>query len=110
MYVISESAQKVSGQLVPTFQRNIVTEAANLIVEAGTNASRGRCSRKQAVQGFFSILSLEGGFDFIPITDDEDFVTGVEITCCGEGSLNAFLKALEFARQAISEQRANYNS
>jgi hypothetical protein len=108
MYAIREGAQKVNGKMVPTFEREIMEEETHLVVEAGANSIRNSCACKAGSRAYLSILSLSGDFDFVPITDGGGFISGVEISCSGEESLKALLKALEFTRRAISEQRCEY--
>lgn len=109
MYAIEKGTQKINGELIPTFQREIISGDTDLIVTAGTNGYKGSCARKAGGRSFLSILSLEGDFHFGPIMDDEGSMTGVEIACCGDGGLNALLKALDFSRQVLNEQKCGFN-
>ena len=39
------------------------------------------------------------------MTDDKGTPVGVEIACCGDAGLNAVMKALDFCRDALNDQR-----
>ena len=64
MYAIEEGLQKINGEMVETFEREVTCGNTVLEVEAG-----------------------------------------ITIACCGDDGLNAIMKALEFAHEAINDQR-----
>ena len=116
MYAIEESVQKINGEVVETFQREICDGNTNLEIEAGTtgykggccrNAGgyKGGCCRNAGGRTYLSLLCLSGDFFFGPIKDDEGNIAGITIACCGDDGLNAIMKALEFAHEAINDQR-----
>jgi len=41
------------------------------------------------------------------VKDTEGNAVGVKIACCGDDALNAIMHALEFAKQAINDQRCH---
>ena len=55
-----------------------------------------------------SLASPLAGEDLLLCAIFGGVISGVEISCSGEESLKALLKALEFTRRAISEQRCEY--
>ena len=105
MYAIEEGVQKINGQVVETFQREICDRNTVLEVEAGTNGYKGGCCKTGDGRTFLSLLCLQGSFFFGPIKDDDGNIAGITIACCGDDGLNAIMKALEFAQEAINDQR-----
>ena len=102
---IEESVQKINGEVVETFQREICDGNTNLEIEAGTTGYKGGCCRNAGGRTYLSLLCLSGDFFFGPIKDDEGNIAGITIACCGDDGLNAIMKALEFAHEAINDQR-----
>ena len=88
MYAIEEGLQKVNGEYVETFEREVTCGNTELGVVAGTTGYKGGCCRNAG-----------------PIKDDEGNIAGITIACCGDDGLNAIMKALEFAHTAINDQR-----
>ena len=107
MYAIEEGLQKINGEMVETFQREVVCGNTDLEVEAGTNGYKGGCCRDAGGRTYLSLLCLSGDFFFGPIKDDEGHIAGITIACCGDDALNAIMKAIEFAHQAIDDQRCD---
>ena len=105
MVAIEEGLQKINGELVETFQREVVCGNTDLEVEAGTTGYKGGCCRNAGGRTYISLLCLNGDFFFGPIKDDEGRFAGITIACCGDEGLNAIMKALEFCQQAINDQR-----
>ena len=50
---------------------------------------------------------MEGDFHFEPVTSDDGEIFGIEIACCGDAALDAVMKALDFARDVINDQRCD---
>ena len=107
MYAIEENVQKINGELVETFQREVTECKTNLEVEAGTTGYKGGCSRDNGSRTYLSLLCLSGDFFFGPIKNDEGQVVGITIACCGDDALNAIMKAIDFTQQAINDQRCD---
>ena len=107
MYAIEESVQKINGEVVETFQREICDGNTNLEIEAGTTGYKGGCCRNAGGRTYLSLLCLSGDFFFGPIRDDDGNIAGITIACCGDDGLNAIIKALEFAHTAINDQRCD---
>ena len=101
MFAIEEGLQKINGEMVETFQREVVCGNTNLEVEAGTTGYKGGCCRNAGGRTYLSLLCLSGDFFFGPIKDDEGRIAGITIACCGDDGLNAIMKALAFSQQAI---------
>ena len=107
MYAIEESVQKINGEVVETFQREICDGNTNLEIEAGTTGYKGGCCRNAGGRTYLSLLCLSGDFFFGPIRDDDGNIAGITIACCGDDGLNAIMKALEFAHTVINDQRCD---
>ena len=107
MFAIEEGLQKVNGEYVETFQRDVVESGTNLQVEAGTTGYKGGCCRDAGGRTYLSLRCLAGDFYFGPIKNDEGRVVGITIACCGDDALNAIMKAIDFTREAINDQRCD---
>ena len=105
MYAINEGLAKINGVPVETFEREVIDGNTALRVEAGTTGYKGGCCRDAGGRTYVCIDCLCGDFYFSPVTDDDGDVVGVEIACCGDDGLNAVMKALTFAMEAINDQR-----
>ena len=105
MYAINEGMAKINGVPVETFEREVIDGHTALRVEAGTTGYKGGCCRDAGGRTYVCIDCLCGDFYFSPVTDDDGDVVGVEIACCGDDGLNAVMKALTFAMEAINDQR-----
>ena len=119
MYAIEEGLQKINGEVVETFIREIAETNTGLLVEAGTTGYMGGICRDMGGRTYLSIVCECGDFHFSPVTSSvtdshvtDDHVTdekkrliGIEIACCGDAGLTALMKALEFAQSALNDQR-----
>ncbi len=107
MYAIDTSNHKINDKKVETFLRTVLDGDTHLEVEAGTTGYKGGCCRDAGGRTYLSLLCLSGDFFFGPIKDDEGHIAGITIACCGDDALNAIMKAIEFAHQAIDDQRCD---
>ena len=105
MYAINEEVKKINGELVETFEREVVNGNTLLRVEAGTTGYKGGCCRDTGSRSYLCIDCLCGDFHFSEVTDEDGTAVGVQIACCGDDGLNTLVKALEFAVQAMNDQR-----
>ena len=105
MFAIEEGLKKINGETVETFCREVVETNTGLLVEAGTTGYKGGCCRDTGGRTFIGIVCECGDFHFGPVKNDDGQIIGVEIACCGDDGLNAIMKALEFAHEAINDQR-----
>lgn len=105
MFAIEEGLKKINGEAVETFCREVVETNTELLVEAGTTGYKGGCCRDTGGRTFIGIICECGDFHFGPVKNDDGQIIGMEIACCGDGGLNAIMKALEFAHSAINDQR-----
>ena len=105
MYAINEGLAKINGVPVETFEREVVNGNTALRAEAGTTGYKGGCCRDNGGRTYLCIDCLCGDFHFSPVTDDEKNVVGIEIAACGDDGLNAVMKALAFAMEALNDQR-----
>ena len=74
MYAIRESAQKINGVVVDTFER------------------------------FLDLTVLYGDFLIEPEREEDGKVIGVRIASCGDDGLEALMKALDFSLHAYVDQ------
>ena len=107
MYAINENMVKINGVVTDTFERDVVCGQTALAVEAGTTGYKGSAYRDNGGRTYISIDCLCGDFNFSPVNDTEGNMIGVKIACCGDDGLNAIMHALEFAQQAINDQRCH---
>lgn len=107
MYAIEEGLKRINDKFVETFERSIIGHRTDLVVEAGTTGYKGTSCRKAGGRTYLSLMCLEGDFHFDPVTDDDGVVFGIKIACCGDAALDAVMKALDFARDALDDQRCN---
>lgn len=107
MYAIEEGLKRINGEMVGTFSREISESNTSLLVEAGTTGYRGGCCRDAGGRTYISVICERGDFHFEKVTDEDGQAVGVEIACCGDAGLNAVMKALEFARETIDDQRCD---
>lgn len=105
MFAIEEGLKKINGETVETFCREVVETNTGLLVEAGTTGYKGGSCRDAGGRTYFSIICECGDYHFSMVKNDENKVVGVDIACCGDDGLNALMKALEFAHEAIDDQR-----
>ena len=64
MYAIEEGLQKINGEMVETFQREVVCGNTDLEVEAGTTGYKGGCCRDAGGRTYLSLLCLPDNFSF----------------------------------------------
>ncbi len=107
MFAIEAGHKKINDRIVETFERSVMDHHTELTVKAGTTGYKGTPCRKAGGRTYLSLMCLEGDFHFEPVTDDDGEVFGIEIACCGDAALDAFMKALEFACEAINDQRCD---
>ena len=105
MYAIEERLQKINGETVETFCREALDGDTALLVEAGTTGYKGGNRRSAGGRTYFSIVCECGDYHFSLVKNNEDKVVGMDIACCGDDGLNTLMKALEFAHEAINDQR-----
>lgn len=105
MFAIEEDKKAINGKFVKTFARTVKDHNTELDVEAGTTGYSGTPCRKAGGRTYMRLVCWDGDFHIDPITDEEGNPFGVEIACCGDAALDAFIKALEFACEAINDQR-----
>ena len=105
MYAIEEGLKKINGVAVETFRREVTEANTALTVEAGTTGYKGSPTRKAGGRTYASIVCECGDFLFTPVRDEGNQIIGIEIAACGDAGLDALMKALEFVRQAIGDQR-----
>lgn len=105
MFAIEEGLKKINGETVETFSREIAEFNTGLEVETGTTGYKGGICRDAGGRTYLRIEAVCGDFYFSPIFDEEKRMVGVEIAACGDAGLNAVMKALDFARAAIDDQR-----
>lgn len=105
MFAINEGKKKINGESVDTYERDIRETGCRLVAEAGTTGYRGGICRDAGSRTYIRILSMKGDFYFCPVTDGDENMAGVEIAACGDAGLNAVIKALDFIRQALDDQR-----
>ena len=107
MYAIEEGHQRINDRIVKTFARSVTGHHTELAVEAGTNGYKGTPCRKAGSRTYMNFACLEGDFHFEPVTSDDGEIFGIEIACCGDAALDAVMKALDFARDVINDQRCD---
>ncbi len=107
MYAIEEGLQKINGETVETFCREVVETNTGLLVEAGTTGYKGGCCRDTGGRTYIGITCEAGDFHFSLVKNENDRPIGIRIACCGDAGLNAIMKALEFAHEAINDQRCD---
>lgn len=105
MFAIEEGLKKINGEMVETFGREIAEVNTGLEVEAGTNGYKGGICRDAGGRTYLRLEVVCGDFHFSPIWDEDRNMVGVEVAACGDAGLNALMKGLDFAREAIDDQR-----
>ena len=107
MFAIEKGRKRINDKIVETFERTITEQDTELKIEAGTNGYKGTPCRKAGGRTYLRIQCWEGDFHFETITDDNGRPFGVEIACCGDAGLDAVIKALDFCRDALNDQRGD---
>lgn len=107
MFAIREGLTKINDRFVETFKRTVTGRGTELEVEAGTTGYKGTPCRKAGGRTYLRLECRKGDFYFDTITDDGGTVVGVEIACCGDAALDAVMKAVDFVRDAVNDQRCD---
>ncbi len=107
MFAIEAGLQRINGEIVDTYQREVTCGNTELEVEAGTTGYKGGACRNAGGRTFSSLLCLSGDFYFAPIQDESGHTAGITVACCGDDGLNAIMKALEFVHTTIDDQRCD---
>ncbi|MCR5811566.1 MAG: hypothetical protein K6G34_09350 [Lachnospiraceae bacterium] len=105
MYAVSEGKIKINDRMVETYGRAVLGKETALHVVAGSTGYKGSNKREAGGRTYLRLDCCCGDFYFEPIVDEDRTVTGVEIACCGDEGLDAIMKALEFIRTVINDQR-----
>lgn len=108
MYAIKERKAWINTIPVKTFERETADANTSVRIEVGTTGYKGG-SRQRGGRTYLGLECLTGDFCFLPITNKQKKVVGIEIATCGDAGLNAVRKALEFAHATISDQCRNVN-
>jgi len=109
MYAIKERKAWINRIPVKTFERETADANTSVRIEVGTTGYRGG-SRQHGGRTYLGLECLTGDFCFLPITNEQKRVVGIEIAACGDAGLKAISKALDFARATISDQCRNVNN
>ena len=109
MFAVKEGKVKINGRSVRTYERTAREEGTELRVTAGTTGYLGK-GRDAGGRVYLKFECFCGDFHFDPIEDDEGNVVGIEIAACGDESLEAVAKAIDFAKEAIDDQCLGVNN
>ena len=104
MHAVDEGKVKINDRTVTTYGRAVLEEDTALHAMAGTTGYKGG-RRPAGGRTYIRLECFSGDFYFDPVLDDDGRVTGIEIACCGDAGLNAVMKALDFCRDALNDQR-----
>ena len=104
MHAITKGLARINGENVNTFEREINQGKTVLEVSAGTTGFKKDATRAGGSRTYIALDCVSGDFHFSPITDEEGKIAGIEIASCGNESLDAMLKALDFALDALTDQ------
>ena len=107
MFAIEEGHKRINDRILETFKRSVMGHQTELLVEAGTTGYKGTPCRKAGGRTYLALVCMEGDFHFEPVTSDDGEIFGIEIACCGDAALDAVMKALDFARDVINDQRCD---
>ena len=99
MFAVEEKHKRINDKIVETFERSIMGHHTELLAEAGTTGYKGTPCRKAGGRTYLSLVCMEGS--------DDGEIFGIEIACCGDAALDAVMKALDFARDVINDQRCD---
>ena len=103
MFAIEEGIQKVNGEYVDTFSREITDVLVKLKVEAGANGLADDPELHGNGRTYVSMVCKDGDMRFEPVMNEKGLIAGVKITCCGDGGLRAMIKAASFIRDALED-------
>ena len=104
MFAIRECSVNVNGRKVDTFCRTVREGKTSIVAEAGTTGYLGGDDRENGGRTYVSFF-LDGDFRVNPVQDRYGRIAGMEISLCGDGALDAMIKALDFARTALDDRR-----
>ena len=106
MYRIDTGCKTINGERVDTFIRGIVGKNSLLEAEAGTNGYHGENSR-----AYLRVTTLSKADFYARVkTNEAGQPVSVELCFGGNDGINAILKVLDFAKQAISDQLSGENT
>ena len=95
MFAVEEKHKRINDKIVETFERSVMGHHTELLAEAGTTGYKGTPCRKAGGRTYLSLVCMEGDFHFEPVTSDDG------------AALDAVMKALDFARDVINDQRCD---
>ena len=104
MYPVREGSIKINETIVDTYGRAAIGKSTAVHVVAGTTGFKGSNKREAGGRTYVKIECCCGDFHFIPIKDEDESVTGIEIACCGDEGLEAMVKAIDFVRTVLKDQ------
>ena len=103
MFAIEEGIQKVNGEYVDTFSRDITGVLLRMRVEAGTNGLSDDPERHGNGRTYVSMVCEDGDMRFEPVMNEKGLIAGVKITCCGDSGLRAMIEASSFIKDALED-------
>lgn len=109
MYAVCEGRIKINDKTIETYGRAVLEKDTALHVVAGTSGYKGSNRREAGGRTYVRLECCCGDFFFDPVKEDDGTVSGIEIACCGDEAMDAIVKALDFARTVINEQRYEVN-
>ena len=110
MYRIDSGIKFINGERVDTFIRGIIGESTVMEVEAGTNGYHGG-DRENGSRTYLRLTALNKVDFFARLkNNDAGQPVGVELCFCGDDGLSNVLKALDFAKQVLTDQLNGENS
>ena len=99
----------IDGRLVHTKELELES-ACCMMVEAGTNGYHGG-DRENGSRTYLRLTALNKADFFARLkNNDAGQPIGVELCFCGDDGLNNVLKALDFAKQVLTDQISEENS
>ncbi len=109
MFAIKEREACINRVLVNTFERETTAGNTRVRIEVGTTGYKGSDNRSKGGRTFLRLECVNGDFFFVPITNKQKRIVGIEIATCGDAGLNAVRKTLRFASSTISNQCSKVN-
>ena len=100
MYAIEENRTKVNEVEFTTFKRKVEECCTVLEAEAGTTGYTGG----EGTRTFIRLDCKDGPILLDPIKDEDGETTGIVIAACCDNALSALMQALEFWREALTDQ------
>ena len=107
MYAVNEGKIRINDKTVETYGRAVLGKDTALHVAAGTSGYKGSNRREDGGRTYLKIECFCGDFFFDPVREEDGTVTGIVIACCGDDSLDAVRKVLDFARNVIGGRDCN---